>query len=109
MPNYGLLPVSSGKLGADGRIALDGIAASGKEPYDGRYTVEVSGQQLGHFRVEDRPSLSVPLPMHPGLEIDSRRNPLDPDRAGETRPNWKTIFTTGSRRKTNSTTCAGRS
>ncbi len=55
MPNYGLLPVSSGKLGADGRIALDGIALSGKEPYDGRYTVEVGSHQLGHFRVEDRP------------------------------------------------------
>ena len=55
MPNYGLLPVASGKLGADGRIALDGIAPSGKEPYDGRYTVEVGGHQLGHFRVEDRP------------------------------------------------------
>ncbi len=56
MPNYGLLPVASGKLGADGRIALDGIAPSGKEPYDGRYTVEVGGHQLGHFRVEDRPA-----------------------------------------------------
>ena len=55
MPNYGLLPVASGKLKADGRIALDGIAPSGKEPYDGRYTVEVGGHQLGHFRVEDRP------------------------------------------------------
>ena len=55
LPNYGRLLVAEGKLAAEGRIALEGIAPSGKEPFDGQYTVEVGDESLGSFRVKDQP------------------------------------------------------
>ena len=56
LANYGRLPVAVGRLGAGGAIALEGIAPSGPDPSGGAYTVEVAGEYLGHFRVEDRPA-----------------------------------------------------
>ena len=55
LPHYGELTVASGKLGKDGRIVLENIAASGgAEEYDGLYVVEVGGLWAGKFRVKDQ-------------------------------------------------------
>jgi thiol-disulfide isomerase/thioredoxin len=54
LANYGTVPVASGKLGTDGKIVLERIAASGSNPLGGDYWVEVAGESLGKFRVEDR-------------------------------------------------------
>ena len=53
LPNYGGLLVASGKLPSDGRIALEGIKPSGKEPFDGEYMVEIADEYLGKFAVKD--------------------------------------------------------
>ncbi len=53
LPQYGGLLVNAGKLPPDGRIALEGIAPSGKDPSDGEYMVEVDGDYLGKFAVKD--------------------------------------------------------
>ena len=55
LPKYGGVLVASGKLPSDGRVALEGIAPSGKEPFDGEYMVEVSDDYLGKFAVKDEP------------------------------------------------------
>src|SRR5262249_10134636 len=47
VPKYGGILVASRKLSDDGKIALKGIAPSGKEPFDGEYSVEVAGDYLG--------------------------------------------------------------
>ncbi len=57
---YGRLPIVEGKLDAEGRIALENITASGKEPvaaqfFDGEYSVEVAGEYVGKFAVKDGP------------------------------------------------------
>ncbi|MEJ7638255.1 MAG: hypothetical protein WKF75_09845 [Singulisphaera sp.] len=38
------------------------IAPSGTSPFGGQYTVEVGGESLGHFRVQDQPAPRVPAP-----------------------------------------------
>jgi hypothetical protein len=43
LPNYGLSPVASGTLGADGRITIENVAANGASEYGGQYWVEVGG------------------------------------------------------------------
>ena len=55
LPKYGGVLVASGKLPSDGRIALEGIARSGKEAFDGEYMVEVADDYLGKFAVKDEP------------------------------------------------------
>ena len=65
LPKYGGLLVASGKLPAGGRIALERIAPSGKEPFDGEYMVEIAGDYLGKFAVKDEPGhqeFSIAMP-----------------------------------------------
>ncbi len=67
LPKYGGVLVASGKLPPDGRIALEGIAPSGKEPFDGEYMVEVADKYLGKFAVKDEPlNQEFSLRMPPG-------------------------------------------
>ena len=54
--NYGRIAVAAGKLGEDGRIALEGIRPSGADPAGGQYQVHAGGEYLGQFRVESRPT-----------------------------------------------------
>jgi RNA polymerase sigma factor (sigma-70 family) len=56
LPNYGLLPVAKGTLGADGRIAIENLAASGTSDFGGQYWVEVGGERVGHFKVVNQPA-----------------------------------------------------
>jgi thiol-disulfide isomerase/thioredoxin len=66
LPNYGLVSVARGKLGAEGTIALDNIAPSGTSPSGGQYWVEVASENLGQFRVKDEPGRQeFPLRMPP--------------------------------------------
>ena len=57
LPNYGLLPVAKGTLGADGRISLPNLAASGTSDLGGQYWVEAGGEHVGQFRLMDKPGL----------------------------------------------------
>ena len=69
LPNYGLLPVAKGTLGADGRIAIENITASGTSEYGGQYWVDVGGEHLGQFRVKDQPArqdFSFRMPLRAG-------------------------------------------
>ncbi len=69
LPKYGRLKVVEGKLSADGRIPLENIKPSGKEPWDGEYTVDVADLHLGKFAVKDSPerqSFSFRMPVRAG-------------------------------------------
>jgi thiol-disulfide isomerase/thioredoxin len=73
LPSYGLLTVAKGKLGAEGRIALENIAPSGTSPYGGQYWVEVGGERLGEFRVKDqaaRQEFPLLMPLSSGDRAD---------------------------------------
>ena len=54
LQNYGRLRVAEGKLGGDGKIALADIAVTGVSRGEGQYEVEVGGQYLGRFSVEEK-------------------------------------------------------
>ncbi len=69
LPNYGLLPVAKGTLGADGRIAIENVTASGTSEYGGQYWVEVGGERVGEFKVLDQPArqdFSLRMPLRAG-------------------------------------------
>jgi RNA polymerase sigma factor (sigma-70 family) len=69
LPHYGRLQVAEGQLGSDGRIALERIAASGINPAGGYYMVEVDGEYVGQFRVEEqtaRQEFTFSMPAHAG-------------------------------------------
>ena len=75
LPNYGSVPVAAGNLGPDGRITLEKIAPSGKEPFDREYTVEVAGLDLGRFAVKDEPgrqTFSFRMPPRRGSHTGER-------------------------------------
>ena len=56
LPNYGLLPVAKGILGADGRISLQNLAPSGTSDSGGQYWVELNGEYVGQFKLLDKPA-----------------------------------------------------
>lgn len=67
--NYGGLPVTEGTLGPDGRIVLENLAPSGKDRYDGQYSVTVGDEHLGTFNVKDqseRQEFSFRMPLRAG-------------------------------------------
>jgi thiol-disulfide isomerase/thioredoxin len=81
LPNYGRLPVARGKLGGEGKIALEDIAPSGTNPFGGQYTVEVAGESLGQFRVKDQPDrqeFPLRMPLRSGdLAADGEAHDLE--------------------------------